>query len=182
LRDVELLRRAGERNAVSVNMTIVTPRVGLARSLEPRAPRPDLRFDAVKKLREAGIAAGVFAMPVIAGVTDRDEDLDLLARNARDAGAAWFTGGGLRLMPSAAREFFPWAQKNLSARIYERLWAMYGNAPYGPPEFAREIAAKFEVLRKKYGLSSQVGRMARKIAPAQFCLPLGQATDLRRSA
>ena len=155
-------------------MTIITPRVRLARSLEPRAPRPDLRFEAVQKLREAGIAAGVFAMPVIAGVTDRDEDLDSLARSARDAGAAWFAGSGLRLMPSAAREFFPWAQKNLPARIYQRLRAMYEHAPYGPESFKREIAAKFELLRRKYGLSSHVGATARKILPAQFSLPLGE--------
>ena len=174
LRDLELLKRISERSAVSVNMTIITPRVRLARSLEPRAPRPDLRFEAVQKLREAGIAAGVFAMPVIAGVTDRDEDLDSLARSARDAGAAWFAGSGLRLMPSAAREFFPWAQKNLPARIYQRLRAMYEHAPYGPESFKREIAAKFELLRRKYGLSSHVGATARKILPAQFSLPLGE--------
>ncbi len=60
-------------------------------------------------------------------------------------------------MPSAAREFFPWAQKNLPARSYQRLRAMYENAPYGPESFKKEIAVKFEALRRKYGLNSQVG-------------------------
>src|SRR5262249_50284160 len=76
LRDVELLQRISERSALTVNITITTLRTRLARLLEPRAPRPDLRLAAVRKLREAGVAAGVFAMPIIPGLTDGENDLD----------------------------------------------------------------------------------------------------------
>ena len=173
VRDLELLQKINERSSFGVNMTIVTPRVRLQRMLEPRAPRPDLRFAAVKKLREAGIATGVFAMPVIAGLTDRDEDLEKLAQGSREAGASWFVGGPLRLMPTAARVFFPWAQKELPARIYQRLRAMYQNQPYGPESFRTEISAKFEALRRKYGLSGYVAtREMPKRAPAQYSLAL----------
>ena len=64
LRDVDLLRRISEHSGVSVNLSITTLRTRLARILEPRAPRPDLRLRAVQELRRAGIAAGVFAMPI----------------------------------------------------------------------------------------------------------------------
>jgi DNA repair photolyase len=67
LRDVDLLRRIAEHSSISVNLSITTLRTRLARMLEPRAPRPDLRLNAVRELRRAGIAAGVFAMPVLAG-------------------------------------------------------------------------------------------------------------------
>jgi DNA repair photolyase len=43
-RDVDLLRAIGERNELTVNMTITTLDAALARELEPRAPRPDLRL------------------------------------------------------------------------------------------------------------------------------------------
>ena len=88
VRDIELLQRISARSSLTVNLSITTLRTRLARLLEPRAPRPDLRLEAVRKLREAGIAAGVFAMPVLPGLTDREEDLDALARGARDAGRA----------------------------------------------------------------------------------------------
>jgi DNA repair photolyase len=74
-------------------------RTRLARLLEPLAPRPDLRMDAVRQLRAVGIAAGVFAMPIIPGLTDREEDLDAVACGARDADAQWFGGNALFLMP-----------------------------------------------------------------------------------
>ena len=49
-RDVEILRRVGEHNRIFVNMTVTTVDAELARKLEPRAPRPDLRLAAVREL------------------------------------------------------------------------------------------------------------------------------------
>src|SRR5258707_14777810 len=45
-RDVEILRRVGEHNRISVNVTLTTVGLELARELEPRAPPPDLRLQA----------------------------------------------------------------------------------------------------------------------------------------
>ena len=70
VRDLDVLKRISERSSLIVNMSITTVRARLARLLEPRAPRPDLRLAAVRSLREAGIAAGVLAMPVVPGITD----------------------------------------------------------------------------------------------------------------
>src|SRR5579872_2011913 len=70
LRDIELLQRISAKSELSVNLSVTTLRTRLARMIEPRAPRPDLRLEAVKKLREAGIATGVLAMPILPGLTD----------------------------------------------------------------------------------------------------------------
>src|SRR6202790_3107204 len=90
LRDIDLLQRISAKSALTVNLSITTLKTRLARQLEPRAPRPDLRLDTVRKLREAGISAGVLAMPVLPGLTDREEDLDALARGVSEVGAQWF--------------------------------------------------------------------------------------------
>src|ERR1700693_6066507 len=42
LRDLDLLKELGQTNRLTVNVTITTLNVNLARILEPRAPRPDL--------------------------------------------------------------------------------------------------------------------------------------------
>ncbi len=57
LRDIDILQKIAEHNTVFVNITITTMNVQLARILEPRAPRPDLRMKAVRELNEAGIHA-----------------------------------------------------------------------------------------------------------------------------
>jgi len=101
LRDVDLLRRIAAHSSISVNLSITTLRTRLARLLEPRAPRPDLRMNAVRELRRAGISAGVFAMPVLPGITDRQEDLDALARDARDQGKLNCLRLGMTIVRSA---------------------------------------------------------------------------------
>src|SRR6202162_2926709 len=56
IRDVDLLREFSRNNTLSVHITITTLNTELARILEPRAPRPDLRMAAVRQLSAAGIS------------------------------------------------------------------------------------------------------------------------------
>src|SRR5215831_8891243 len=49
VRDAELLREIAKHNRLFVNITVTTVNVDLARILEPRAPRPDLRLEALRQ-------------------------------------------------------------------------------------------------------------------------------------
>ena len=160
LRDLDLLRRIAEHSSISVNLSITTLRARLARMLEPRAPRPDLRMNAVCELRRAGIPAGVFAMPLLPGITDREEDLDALARAARDAGAQWFAGGVVFLMPSAQKQFFPFLDKKFP-KLARRYREWFSRSNYAPETYRKEISARVAALRKKYKLGSRPVEAAR---------------------
>ncbi len=151
VRDVDLLRRISERSSLAVNVSITTPRPRLARMLEPRAPRPDLRFAAVRKLREAGIHAGVFVMPILPGLTDREADLERLAQMAVEARAEWFSGGVLWLMQSAARHLLPFIEEKFPRLAADyRKW--YTRSAYAPEDYRRMVGARVAALRKKYKL------------------------------
>src|SRR6478672_3094331 len=54
VRDLEVLKNVARANKVSVHVTVTTLETELARILEPRAPRPDLRIEAVRELAQAG--------------------------------------------------------------------------------------------------------------------------------
>src|SRR6202051_618915 len=75
VRDIDVFKRIAERSSLSLNVTVTTLRPRLARLLEPRAPRPDLRLAAVRQLSDAGLAVGVSASPLIPGITNRDGDM-----------------------------------------------------------------------------------------------------------
>ena len=154
VRDLDVLRRIAEHSSICVNLSISTLRPRLARMLEPRASRPDLRMDAVRELRKAGIAAGVFAMPVLPGITDAEADLDALARAARDAGAQWFTASVLFLMPSAAKQFLPFLDAKFP-RLARRYREWFSHSVYAPESYRREISARVAALRKKYNLGAR---------------------------
>jgi DNA repair photolyase len=147
--DLDLLRKISEKSSLSVNISITTIRTRLARLLEPRAPRPDLRLKAVKALRDAGIAVGVLVMPVIPRITDREADLERLAKAASEAGAQWFARNVLFLMPAAQKQFLPFVAKTFPrlAREYQEWYGRNGGAP---ESYKREITKIFGRLHQKY--------------------------------
>ena len=168
-RDADLLAEIARRNTLVVHITITTPDAALARILEPRAPRPDLRFQAVRRLREAGIRTGVLCAPLLPGITDSEEALDGMARRAAEAGASFFAANPLFLKPcsrptylSFVREHFPSLQQDYAKR--------FGNADFVAPAYAREMAQMVERVCRRHGLGrrfsdallSQAGDTARR--------------------
>jgi len=159
VRDIDLLKRISERSSLTIHITVTTMRARLARLLEPRAPRPDLRMAAVGKLREAGINVGVNAMPILPGITDREADLDALVRGARDAGAQWIGAQVVFLTPGVRNYFVSFLEAKIPrlARQY-REW--YGGHSGAPERYRKEIAARFDGLRRKYGLGPRPDKVA----------------------
>jgi DNA repair photolyase len=171
VRDIDLLKRISERSSLTINVTVVTIRTRLARLLEPRAPRPDLRLAAVKKLCEAGLAAGVFMMPVLPGLTDSEEHFDAMGKAANEVGAKWFAGAALFLMPSSAKHFLPIVRKKFP-RIAKQYDEWYRNAAYPPKTYSEEIKKRVEKVREKYGLAARPESPFRPAPAPQLCLAL----------
>jgi DNA repair photolyase len=154
-RDVELLRRVGENNSLYVNITITTINTKLARILEPRAPRPDLRLNAVRTLREAGIKAGVICAPVLPGITDSPAALDALVRATKDAGGRYIYANPLFLKPCSAKVFLPFLEKEFPHLVTEYRKRFEGKAFVGKG-YAKRISELMSVLRKKHGITREV--------------------------
>ena len=153
VRDLDLLLEIARANVVGVHITITTLDEKLARLLEPRAPRPELRLEAVRKLSEAGLHVAVFPNPIMPLITDSERQLDRLARAARDAGASGFGGGPLFLMPSAQKIFLPFLEREFPtlAPLY-REW--YSRSPYLGREYKEMLRARVERIRDRYGLAN----------------------------
>ncbi|HXW62206.1 MAG TPA: radical SAM protein [Candidatus Acidoferrales bacterium] len=152
--DIDLLRRIATRSALTIHITVTTLRTRLARLLEPRAPRPDLRLEAVRKLSDAGISVGVNAMPILPGLTDRQGDLDKLFEAARGAGAQWIAANVVFLMPTSWRSMLAFLDEKFPklASQYRDWFQGYGDAPEA---YRKEISQRVEHLRRKYGLRSR---------------------------
>jgi DNA repair photolyase len=167
VRDLDLLKTIAGRSALSVNITVTTLRPRLARLLEPRAPRPDLRLAAVKELREAGLAVGVSASPLLPEINDRE--LEALAAAAREAGAQWFFSGVLFLMPASARQFLPFIHEKFPklAKQYAQWYAKNG---YAPEEYRKKISERVRKIKEKLGFASRPWEGWRPARPAQMSL------------
>jgi DNA repair photolyase len=150
LRDLELLRRISENNHISVNITITTLDTNLARILEPRAPRPDLRLNAIRILNEASIPCGVSCAPVLPGITDRPRDLDALVAAARDHGARSIFANPLFLKPCSASVFMPFLEKEFP-HLAENYRKRYGKNAFVPDAYRKRVQQLMASLKRKHG-------------------------------
>ena len=177
VRDIDILRKISARSSLTLNLSITTLRTHLARLLEPRAPRPDLRLAAVRRLREEGISAGVFAMPIVPWLTDREEDLDALASGARDANAQWLGARVLYLMPDSRNTFMTFLAAKFP-RLVVRYREWYGRNVDAPEVYRKEMATRMEALRRKYHLGSRPETpAARSWRSPQMQLALDKAAE-----
>ena len=129
-RDIDLLQRIAERNTLVLHLTITTPNAKLARLLEPRAPRPDLRLAAVRKLRDANLHTGVLCSPLLPGITDDERSMDRMAAKVAEANASFLAAEPLFLKScsrptflSFVREHYPQLTADYERRFQDRDFA-----------------------------------------------------------
>jgi DNA repair photolyase len=151
LRDIDVLQKVLSHNRLSVNVTVTTLDADLARILEPRAPRPDLRMEAVRKLNDAGIPTGVSCAPVLPGITDSPRNLEAVVRATAEAGGKHIFANPLFLKPCSAAVFLPFLEKEFPhlAESYQR---RYKERAFLPKAYAQRISQLMARLREKYGI------------------------------
>ena len=152
VRDLDLLQQVAKANKLSVHITVTTLDVDLARILEPRAPRPDLRVDAVRALAQAGLRVGISCSPVIPGITDSPKDLEDLVRTAAEAGADYIFANPLFLKPCSAAVFLPFLEQNFP-HLVERYRERYRERAFLPAAYGKRLSALITRLREKYKLT-----------------------------
>jgi DNA repair photolyase len=153
VRDIDLLREISLRNQISVSFTVTTVDGNLARILEPRAPRPDLRLEALRTLCEAGIRAGVICAPVLPGITDSPLQVEAVVKAAAEAKAAHIYANPLFLKPCSAAVFLPFLREHFPHLVadYEK---RFKDRAFLPAAYRKTISELMSRLRAKYGLRS----------------------------
>ena len=149
-RDIDLLRRIGERSSVQVNLTVTTLDRRLARILEFRAPTPELRFKALRTLREAEIVAGVTMSPILPDITDSRQNLEAVIAAAREHNATHVFANVLFLKPSAQQAFFPFLEKHF-AHLRKRYAARFARSAFLDRAYKDRIFRLIADLKRKHG-------------------------------
>ena len=161
LRDLDILSEMGRDGLVKVFLSVTTLDRELARKMEPRAPTPQKRLEAIEALNDAGVPAGVMVAPVIPAINDAE--IEKILMRAYAAGAR--EGGYVVLrLPLEIRDMFrEWLQVHFPDRLgravsliqsmhggkdYEAQWGrrMAGSGPY-----AWMIGRRFETAARRLG-------------------------------
>ena len=161
-RDIDILSKLAECNAVAVFISLTTLDSDLRKVMEPRTSPPAARLDAVRALADAGIPVGILMAPVVPGLTD--PEIPKLVQAAADAGAKYAGYVTLRLPYAVSPLFEKWLSDHFpekKERVLNRVRAMRGGKLYdaefgtrmtGEGIFAQQIEKMFEVARRKAGI------------------------------
>jgi len=161
LRDLDILAPMARDGLVKVFISVTTLDRTLARKMEPRAPTPERRLEAIEKLAASGVPVGVMVAPIIPAVND--SEVEKILSRARAAGAREAGYVTLRL-PLELRDLFrEWLATHFPDKLkhalslvqsmhggkdYESQWGrrMAGSGPY-----AWMIGRRFEIATQKLG-------------------------------
>jgi len=160
-RDLDLLTQIMKKAGAGVTLSVPFFDAEVARAMEPYAPPPLRRLEAVRRLADAGLPVGVNVAPLIPGLNDRD--LVPILEAARAAGATSAGMVPLRLPGSAAAVFterlrasFPLAADKVLARVREMRGGelndgRFGARMQGRGRYIETVHELFRVTLKRLG-------------------------------
>lgn len=153
LRDLDLIVQAAEVAPVSVAVSIGSVDEGLWRAVEPGAPSPRRRLDVVRRFADAGIGCSVLMAPILPGLSDSPEQIDVTVRELAAAGAADITPLMLHLRPGAREWFRAWLLRAHPELVpsYARL---YREGSYLPKSYQREVLAMVGDAKRRHAVGA----------------------------
>lgn len=164
-RDIDLLTELSKYHCVSVTISITSLDNKITGVMEPRTSRPKKRFEAIRKLSEAGISVGVNIAPVIPGITD--QELAPIMEQAKKAGAD-FAGYSIVRLPYKVKDLFiEWLEQHFPERKSKVLNKVvdirdgklnnsnWGERMKGQGLYAEQIRDMFNIQAKKLGLNNR---------------------------
>ena len=163
-RDIDLLKPMAAKNLTRAMISITTRDKGLARSMEPRASAPKWRFEAIRKLAEAGIETGIMTGPMIPGLND--DEMETIMEEAAEAGASFSAYTMLRLPLEVSPLFQEWLEcyaPNRARRVMRHIRDANGGEDYDPhwargreikSPYAQLLGKRNRAARARLGLES----------------------------
>lgn len=176
-RDLGALKELAAHDAALVILSVTTLDRKLQRELEPRAPTPERRLEALRTLADAGIPVGVNLAPVIPGLTDTEVTSILQA--AADAGATYASYQMLRLPHGVKELFTEWLRERFpdrADRVLNRVRGLHDGKLYdgrfgvrsrGSGPYAQQIRQLFKVALARVGIAAE----APELSARSFRLP-----------
>jgi len=162
-RDADLFKEIARRgNEVSVNITITTLDRNLARAIEPYAPRPDLRLEAVRQLAAAGVFVCVNCSPLMPLINDSEANIQSVAEAAKQAGASAFWANLVFLKDSSKAAFLPFLQRNYPA-AYRRYLHHFAKGAYLQGPYVELVRKRVLQAKECHGFTRSGSREGKRL-------------------
>ncbi len=165
VRDIDLLAPMAAKGLAAVALSVTSLDPLIARTIEPRAPHPERRLTAVRRLADAGIPTYVSIAPVIPAITDHE--LEHLIERAAEAGARSVFFIPVRLPHEVAPLFRAWLDTHFPDRAGKVMATIrslrdgrdndpdFGTRMRGTGPWADLMRTRFRIACRKHGLTHE---------------------------
>jgi DNA repair photolyase len=134
LQDLDLLKEIHDQAFVNVCFSITLYDEEMKAIFEPKSSATWERFAALKEIRKAGLFGGVYAYPCIPTIGDTIENMEGLAKEAKNAQAEFILFSGMTLKPGRQKDHFFNVVRRQVPESYDLLQQIYANNhTYGHP-------------------------------------------------
>ena len=165
VRDLDLLAPMAAKGlaTVCVSVTSLDPRIAM--TIEPRAPSPERRLTAVRRLADAGVPVYVSIAPVIPAITDHE--LEQLIERAAEAGARFAFFIPVRLPWEVAPLFRAWLDEHFpdrAGKVMATIRSLRDGRDNDPNAFTRMrgsgpwaelLQTRFHIACRRHGLNAE---------------------------
>ncbi len=166
LRDLDVLEKISKKSFLNVGWSIIAAMDDEAKSIfEPNTPPFSARFEAMKKLTEAGITCGTIFMPVLPFIYDKESMIEAVIKKTKEYGGQYVLEGGLSLHGGCKTNFYKALDK------FDPALATKYNRLYGEPDLLiqqnKRVHKSVLEYCQKYGILSHIPRPV-KIYPEEL--------------
>ena len=162
VRDLDLLAPMAMLGltAAAISVTSLDPRIAM--TIEPRAPSPERRLTAVRRLADAGVPVYVNMAPIIPQITDHE--IERVVERAVEAGALGVSYIPVRLPHEVAPLFRAWLDEHFpdrAAKVMATIQSLrggrdndpnFGTRMRGSGPWADLLKTRFTIARRKHGI------------------------------
>lgn len=154
-KDIETLKDISSTYA-AVSFTLTTTDDSLARKLEPYAPLPSARLEAMAKLSAAGVYVGVTMMPILPFIEDNEANIAEIIRRAALGGAKYIIPSFGTTMRDGSREPFYAALDQHFPGLRRQYEQYYGNSYSCSSPNYNTLKAMFTELCRTHSLTPRI--------------------------
>lgn len=177
VRDIDILKEISKKHSAIVKITITCSDDETSKKIEKHVAVSSKRFEAIKKLNDAGIFCGILMMPLLPYINDTENNILEMVHKAHKAGAKFiYPMFGLTMRKGQREHLYKMLDLDFPD-ISNNYRSMYHNNYVCNSIHSRRLSALFKQECRKYGIlysMKDIIKAYKKVEPKneQLTLPL----------
>lgn len=160
-RDIDLLCEIKEHSPVLCKITVTAAEDALSKVIEPNVSASSQRFEAIRRLADAGIFTGVLLMPVLPFITDSEQNITDIVRLAHESGARFiYPAMGMTLRANQRSHYYDKLDQ-LFPGLKTKYQSYYKDAYSCSSPKAKQLWGLFTAECRRYGILYDMGEIVR---------------------